>query len=286
MGLEVEVVGETNKFDVICIGGGVAGMTASSIVTQSGLKSCFLEKDVPGGKLMHIAKIHHFPAQPNIAGKDLGLSVFKQATEEVKTHYAYGNVQTIKPKNGLFYLFTEDGQTWEAKAIILAIGTGIKKLGIDGEDKYFNHGLTYCVLCDMGLTKDKNVALIGSREHLNDLTQFAKKVDVYQPQDVKSIDGDGQKVTGITKTDGTKVPYDFIFVSNGFVPNTNFLPSDIELDDKQQIIVDGSMASPYIEGVFACGDCTNKEPKLIQPAMQQAAIAADSAVKYIKSKTW
>ncbi|MCQ2956443.1 MAG: NAD(P)-binding protein [Mycoplasmoidaceae bacterium] len=111
MGLEVEVVGETNKFDVIVIGGGIAGMTASSLVTQAGLKSCFLERDVPGGKLMHIDHIHDFAPQPNVAGRDLGLSVFRQATEEVKTHYVYGNVQTIKPKNGLFYLFTEDGQT-------------------------------------------------------------------------------------------------------------------------------------------------------------------------------
>ncbi|MCQ3914808.1 MAG: FAD-binding protein [Mycoplasmoidaceae bacterium] len=110
MGLEVEVVGETNKFDVIVIGGGIAGMTASSIATQAGLKSCFLERDVPGGKLMHLDVINNF-SQPGISGKDLGLSVFKQATEEVKTNYVYGNVQSIKPKNGLFYLFTEDGQT-------------------------------------------------------------------------------------------------------------------------------------------------------------------------------
>lgn len=286
MGLEVEVVGETNKFDVICIGGGIAGMMASSIVTQAGLKSCFLEKDVPGGKLMNIAKLHHFPAQPDISGKDLALSIFKQATEDIKTNYVYGDVQTIKPKNGLFYLFTADGQTWEAKAIIISVGTGIKKLGIEGEEKYFNHGLTYCVLCDMGLTKDKDVALIGSQEHLKDLSMFAKKVDVYQPSEIKSIDGDGERVTGITKKDGTKLSYQFVFVSNGFVPNVDFLPQEIEVDDLKQVIVDGSMASPYMEGVFACGDCTNQQPKLVQPAMQQAAIAADSAVKYVKSKKW
>ena len=85
MGLEVEVVGETNKFDIIVIGGGIAGMTASSIITKEGLKACFLERDVPGGKLMQIDQLHNFPSNPNISGKDLALSVFKQATEEVKT---------------------------------------------------------------------------------------------------------------------------------------------------------------------------------------------------------
>ena len=286
MGLEVEVVGETNKFDVIVIGGGIAGMTASSLITQAGLKSCFLERDVPGGKLMHIDKIHNFPSQPDVPGADLARSFFKQATEEVKTNYVYGDVQSIKPKNGIFYLYTADGQAWEAKAIILAVGTGIKKLNIEGEDKYFNHGLTYCVACDMTLAQGKNVALIGSSESLSQLQQYASKVDVYQPNDVKAINGDAQKLTGITKTDDTQIPYDFVFVSIGFEPNIGFLPVDIEVDDKKQIIVDGSMASPYMEGVFACGDCTNQSPKLIQSAMQQAATAAESAVKYIKSKNW
>lgn len=286
MGLEVEVVGETNKFDVIVIGGGIAGMTASSLVTQAGLKACFLEKDVPGGKLMHIDKINDFAAQPGVSGNTLGLSIFKQATEEVKTNYVYGDVQSIRPKNGLFYLFTADGQTWEAKAIIIAVGTGIKKLNIDGEEKYFNHGLSYCVLCDAAMAKGKDVALVGSTLHLDHLKQFAKKVDVYQPKDIKSIEGNGSSVTGITKADGSKAAYDFVFVENGFEPNAGFLPNDIQLDDNQQIIVDAKMASPYFEGVFACGDCINSTTKKIQPAMEQAAIAADSAIKYIQSKSW
>lgn len=285
MGLEVEVVGETNKFDVICIGGGIAGMTASSIITQSGLKSCFLEKDVPGGKLMHIETIHNF-SQPGIAGKDLGLSVFRQATEEIKTHYVYGDVQSIKPKNNLFYLFTADGQTWEAKAIIIATGSGIKKLNVDGEDKYCNHGLSYCVMCDAGMAKGKTAVLIGQTENLEHLKQFASKVDVYKASDIRTIEGDGSKVTGFIKSDGTKVLCDFIFVENGHESNLDFLPSDIKLDNKKQLIVDDQMASPHFKGVFGCGDCINNKVKMIQPAMQQAAIAADSAIKYVKSRRW
>lgn len=285
MGLEVEVVGETNKFDVIVIGGGVAGMTASSLVTQAGLKSCFLERDVPGGKLMHIDTIHNF-SQPNISGKDLGLSIFKQATEEVKTNYVYGDVQSIKPKNDLFYLFTADGQAWEAKAIIIAVGTGIKKLNLDGEDKYFNHGLSYCVECDASLAKNKHVALIGSTTHLETLKQHTTKVDLYKPEDIKAFEGNGTNLTSIIKSDGSKQQYDFVFIENGFTANIDFLPADIKVDNNKQIIVDEAMRSPHFEGVFACGDCANKTPKMIQPAMQQAAIAADSAVKYIKSKHW
>ncbi|MCQ3915519.1 MAG: FAD-dependent oxidoreductase [Mycoplasmoidaceae bacterium] len=139
-------------------------------------------------------------------------------------------------------------------------------------------------MCDAGIAKGKTAALIGQTHNLEHLKKFANKVDVYQASDIKSIEGDGSKVTGLVKQDGSKVNYDFIFVENGYESNLNFLPSDIELDEKKQLIVDGTMSSPYFEGVFGCGDCINNETKMIQPAMQQAAIAADSAVKYIKSK--
>lgn len=285
MGLEVEVIGESNKFDVIVIGGGVAGMTASSLVTQSGLKACFLEKDVPGGKLMHIAALHNYPQNPGISGKDFALSIFKQATEEVKTKYIYGDVQTIKPKNGMFYLFTADGQTWETKAIIIAIGTINKKLHVDGEDKFYNNGLSYCVLCDASFAQGKNAVLIGSKESFDTLSSYAKSVTVLKAEEVKSINGDTY-ITGITKTDGSQINCDCVFIENGYEPNTSLLPSDIELDENQLVIVDESMASPYLEGVFACGDCINSKTKQVAPAMQQAATAALSAVKYVKSKTW
>lgn len=285
MGLEVEVVGDTNKFDVICIGGGVAGMTASSIVTQSGLKSCFLEKDVPGGKIMHLGTIHNFGGS-EINGPDLGLSIFKQATEEVKTNYVYGDVQSIRPKNDLFYIYTADGQTWEAKAIIIATGTINNKLNVEGEDKYNTKGVSYCVLCDASLAKDKEVVIVGQSTHLDVLKQQAKKVTTLSANEVKSIQGNGETVTGIVKKDGSIINCDFVFIENGYKPNIDFLPVDITTDEKQQIIVDSTMSSPYFNGVFACGDCINSDIKMIQPAMQQAALAADSAVKYVKSKKW
>ena len=284
MGLEVEVVGETNKFDVIVIGGGIAGMTASSIVTQSGLKSCFLEKDVPGGKLMHIGQIHNFDGV-DLPGDILGQQLFKQATEEIKTNYVFGDVQSIKPKNGLFYLFTEDGQTWEAKAIIIATGTVIKKLDVDNEEKYFGHGISYCIECDAGLVKDRSVVLIGNTREIETLEQVAKRVTTLGVDEVTGFEGDENNVTAVL-TKGGKIECDHVFVDNGFTPNIDFLPTEIKVDEKKQIIVDGTMASPYIEGVFACGDCINNELKMIKPAMGQAQIAAESAIKYVKSKNW
>ena len=284
MGLEVEVVGETNRFDVIVVGGGIAGMTASSIVKQSGLKSCFLEKEVPGGKLMHIEQIHNFANYPVINGKDLALSIFKKATEEVKTVYVYGEVQSIKSKNNKFYLFTKDGQIWECKAIIVATGTVIKKLAVPGEDVFFNHGLSYCILCDAVLAKDKKVVLIGSTAHLNVLKKYAKEVVVMSSNDVDKFIGT-DCLKGIIKKDGSEVLCDFVFIENGFASVINFLPTDIKKTSANEIIVDNKMASSY-SGIYACGDCTNINTKMLNSAMSQAAIAANSAIEYIKSQKW
>ena len=283
MGLELEVVAETNKFDVIVVGGGVAGMTASAVITQTGLKSSFLEKEVPGGKLMYLDTINNF-STPGIAGKDLAVSVFNQATKDVKTKYNYGNVQFIKSKNDKFYLFTEDGQTWEAKALVIATGTNIKRLNVPGDEQLFNHGLSYCVLCDCVLAKDKKVVLIGNTNHLDNLKQFAKEVIVLKPEEVKAFKGDN-KLQSVVKTDGTNIDCDMVFVEIGFESQLKFLPSEVKLSDKNEIIVDNNMQTNF-PGIFACGDCIAKEKKFIEPAMQEAAIAADSAVKYINSKHW
>jgi len=282
MGLEVEVVAETNKFDVIVIGGGVAGMTASAVVTQSGLKSCFLERDVPGGKVMHIDTIHNF-SQPGINGKELALSIFNQATEDVKTKYIFGDVTGCRFKADKIYLFTADGQSWEAKAIIVATGTVVKHLNIPGEEKFTNHGISNCVLCDATLTKGKKVVLIGQTTHLENLKNFTSDVIVLKPEQVKEFKGD-TTLKSVVTTEGT-IDCDFAFVENGYITNIKFLPQEVNRNEKNELIVDSNMASNFL-GVFGCGDCINKDNKLIQPAMEEAAKAASSAVAYVNSRKW
>jgi len=285
MGLEVEVVGENNKFDVVVIGGGIAGMIASSTVTQRGLKSCFLEKEVPGGKLTQLDEIHNFPPQPGIKGTDLALGIFNQVTQDVKTSYVFGNVQAIRPKNDLFYLFTEDGQTWEAKAIIICVGTVNKKLNVKGEDKYFNKGVTYCVMCDAALAKNKKVVLVGNTTHLDYLKSQTNDVTILKSSDVEEILGDENKVTGVLTKQHNEIKCDFVFVEDGYVSATSFLPSDIKLNENKEIVVD-PMQQTSFAGAYAAGDCTNSKIKMILPAMQQATNAAINAVNYIQSRKW
>jgi len=284
MGLEVEVVGESNKFDVIVIGGGIAGMVASSIITSNKLKACFLEKEVPGGKLMQIEQIHNSDKYANWRGIDLGPAIFNYAVEQVKTTYANGNVIGMKSRNDLFYLYTEDNLTWEAKAIIIATGTSVKKLNIDSASKFENKGLSYCVLCDAALAKNKKVVIIGNTLHIDHLKSFTNDITIIKENDVKEILG-SDRVESIIKTDGTKVTCDMVFVQIGFETSNKFLIPEILKNVNGEIVVNNKMCTT-MPGAFACGDCINEPIKLISKAEEQASIAAASAIQYVNSRKW
>ncbi len=283
MGLEVEVVGETNKFDVICIGGGIAGMTASAALTQLGLKACFLEKEVPGGKLMHIEQIHNLDGYDGVNGATFAQNYFEQVLNEVKTKYSFGNVQSMKSKNDKFYLWTEDGQAWETKALIIATGTIVKRLNLPSEEKLINKGLSYCVLCDASLATNKKVILVGNSVHLNHLKKFTNDITILNPKDLKDYVG-SDKIEGVLKTDGSTLKCDMVFIENGFKSCLDFLIPEVKRNNNDEVIVNDDMSTSF-PGIFACGDCATGI-KQISNAINQAQIAAASAEKYIKSRKW
>lgn len=283
MGLEVEVIGETNKFDVICIGGGIAGMTASASLTQLGLKSCFLEKEVPGGKLMHVEQIHNLEGYEGVNGASFATNYFEHVLNEIKTKYNFGNVLSMKSKNDKFYLWTEDGQAWETKALIISTGTVIKRLNLPSEEKFINKGLSYCVLCDASLASNKKVVLIGNKSHLAHLQKFTNNIEFVNPSDVKDYVG-SDKIEGILKTDGTTIKCDMVFVENGFESSLDFLIPEVKRNERNEIVVDNDMKTSF-PGIFSCGDCTTGI-KQISNAIFQAQTAAASVEKYIKSRKW
>lgn len=121
MGLEVEVVADTHKFDVIIVGGSLAGMLASISLKGKNINCAFLEKSIPGGKLRETAKIENFMNIPTISGLALCDQIFKHAVNDLKVPYFYANVQTIKQQpNNKFYLYSDSGKVWEAKIVIFA----------------------------------------------------------------------------------------------------------------------------------------------------------------------
>ena len=121
MGLEVEVVAETHKFDVVIVGASMAGMLASISLKNQNIKCAFLEKSIPGGSLRNVLNIENFMGIASINGGALCDQIFNHATLDKKIPYFYANIHSIKQQqNSKFYLYSNEGKVWEAKIVIFA----------------------------------------------------------------------------------------------------------------------------------------------------------------------
>ena len=117
-----------NKYDVIIIGGGPAGMTAAVYAGRSGMKTAMLEKEAPGGKMIKTHLIENYPGVDKIGGVDLSMKMFEHASA-YGAHYLYGDVVSITDKGDFKIVETADGTQYETLVVIVATGTNERTLG-------------------------------------------------------------------------------------------------------------------------------------------------------------
>lgn len=303
MPLETIIAGDTNTFDVLIIGGGPAGLTAAMYITRANLKVGFIEKNIPGGRIVDIPIIYNYPGISQINGGDLALSLYNQVVG-LKAQYIYGEVVSVVKKMGYQVVYTSDGNIRYAKAIIVATGVSHNKLNIEGESEYAYKGVSYCYTCDGALTKDKEIAIIGNDHEALDaltyLSNIAKKIyfisdlpvsNIYKNVEVisnakyKKIIGDQQSIThleieflGNTKS----LPISFVFIFNGYKPITSFLPK--EINTKDGLIEVNNKMQTSLPDVYAIGDVTKSANRQIVTAMNDGIIAANEIIRFIKSE--
>ncbi len=165
-------------YDLIIIGAGPAGLTASIYASRYGLKHLLIGA-LSGGLASTAYSIENYPGYKKISGGEL----MKQFTEQAKT---YGieilpeEIANIKKKKEIFEIKTNSDKKFQTKTIILALGTQHRKLGIPGEKKFLGRGISYCTTCDGPLYKDKVVAVVGGGDSALTsaifLIKLAKKV--------------------------------------------------------------------------------------------------------------
>lgn len=299
--------------DLIIIGAGPAGMTAAIYASRAGLKVIMLESGAPGGKLTKTNMISNYPGIENINGFDLANQMFEHSTS-FGAEYVYGNVVEVKDGE-IKSVITEDGNTYKAKAVIVATGTQERLLGIKGEEANIGRGVSYCAVCDGAFFRDETVAVIGggnsALEEALYLTQFASKVyviirrDVFRADDivVKQIEAnpkiekivkhvpveiidDGNKVAGLklqnVDTKEEKVlDVKGIFPYIGADPITSFLEGMGILDERGYMLVDADQQTK-IKGIFGAGDVCKKTLRQVVTATGDGAVAAQAAVHEIK----
>lgn len=304
-----------NRYDVIIIGGGPAGLTAAVYSGRSGLKTAMLEKEAPGGKMIKTHLVENYPGIDKIGGIDLSMKMFEHSTA-YGTEYLYGDVVDIQQENDDHIIITADGTQYVTSVVIVATGTNEKTLGFAEDDLLLGKGLSYCAVCDGAFFRDQEVVVIGggnsALEEAVYLTQFANKVNLVIRRDVFRGDMSAQnqvmrneKINVIrkhvpesyiiedTKIAGMKfrnvdtdevidVPAKGVFPYIGAIPATHFL-ADRNVTDEEGYLIVNEHLETGIAGIFGAGDVIPKHLRQIVTATSDGAIAAQNAFSYIQN---
>ncbi len=295
-------------YDVIIIGCGPAGMNACLYASRSNLKTLVIERNYPGGKVVKANTIENWIGTEKISGIDLSLKMFKHCFSYGGV-YEQGNVLDIIDYKYYKEVILKD-KKYKCYAVIIAIGTSEKKLGIQGEEKFYGKGVSYCAICDGALYKNKNIAVIGNDDKAIEeavyLTKYANKlyfvreqsdeekinellknknVEILSNSKLLRIEGNEFVENIIVGKDQEEISLSVsgVFLLLGDNPDTKFIERLKIVNDKNYVEVT-SKKETKIEGIYAVGDCTNTPLKQITTACADGALAAIEAYKFIKSK--
>ncbi|MFW9808338.1 MAG: NAD(P)/FAD-dependent oxidoreductase [Candidatus Thorarchaeota archaeon] len=306
---------EDLDWELIVIGGGPAGMTASIYGARYGLKTLLLESKVLGGAQATSPGIENYPGYTFIVGLELANKMKEQVKKCGAIIKEITEVKTIEREgdDGDFLLSTRRG-IYRAKAIILATGGGHKHLGVPGEELLTGRGVSYCATCDGPLFRDKTVAVVGGGNtavtealYLSEVVQkvylihrrdelraekivqdyvFNSSVEIIWDTIIKEIKGNdlvNELVLENVKTGEIRsLPIEGAFIALGSNPESTLAKSiGVETNERGEIIVDAKQAT-NIAGVFAAGDVV-ESMKQIAVAVGHGAISADSAYSYIRN---
>jgi len=298
-------------FDLIIIGAGPAGITASVYAARKKMEFLVITKDI-GGQAAWSGEIENYTGYQFISGPELAAKFEEHIRKygiQVKENE---RVVELKRRDEGVSIKTDKG-VYEAKTAVIASGKRSKELGVPGEVEFKNRGLTYCATCDAPLFADKGVAVIGGGNSALDaalqLIQIAKhiylidiapgltgdvvmrekvsqskKVDVLNNTWVTAILGD-KMVSGIKIRRGDKeetLAVEGVFVEIGLIPNSEFA-KEVEKNERGEIKVN-AYNETNILGIFAAGDVTDVPEKQIIVAAGEGAKATLSAFRYLAKR--
>jgi thioredoxin reductase (NADPH) len=291
----------TEVRDVIIIGSGPAGYTAALYAARARLNPLLFEGSVTsGGALMNTTDVENFPGFPDgIMGPALMDDLRKQA-EKFGAELVSDDVTDVDLTADVKQVLDTAGDAYCAKAVILAMGSGYRKLGVTGEDHLSGHGVSWCATCDGFFFRDQDIVVVGGGdsavEEATFLTRFARKVTLVHRRDrlraskimaaraetndkidfawnseVAEIVGESHLEAVVLKDTitGEKRRLDAtgLFIAIGHDPRSELVRGQVDLDAEGYVIVDQPSTRTNLPGVFAAGD-------LVDHTYRQAVTAA------------
>jgi len=301
------------KYDLIIIGAGPAGLTAAIYAGRSRLNTLLIEKIAVGGLILTSETIENYPGFPKAIATFELMARMQEQVKELGVKIIIDEVLGLDCVNKMVQTAASSLQ---ASAVIIASGSKPRKLNVPGEIEFTGRGVSYCATCDGPFFKDKKVVIIGGGNAVAEeaiyLSRFSSSVNlIHRRAELRAsailqermrenkkikfvlnsiatqIKGD-KKVQAVTIRDlltnkETDFNCDGVFIYVGYQPQTDFLKGKLNMDESGSIISDENMATSA-QGIFACGDCRKKGLYQVISACGDGAVAADSAYKFIANR--
>ena len=303
---------DTN-LDLVIIGGGPAGLSASIYASRSMLDSVLLERELVGGQMMLTSEVDNYPGVPGANAFDL-VDAMRLQAEQLGARLEMTEVASIEHDDhaGLFRVSTASGD-YVAPTVIAALGAHPRLAGFEGEREFTGRGVSYCATCDGMFYKNKQVFVIGGgnsaaeealflsriakrvtlvvrRDHMRAQTALLdelmgnEKVEIRYQTSVLAVSGDQildsvtfrDNATGKTYVEHHEPGSFGVFVLVGRDPESGLLRGLVELDEAGYVITDERMAT-RTRGLFVAGDVRSKPLRQIVTAASDGAVAATSA---------
>jgi thioredoxin reductase (NADPH) len=304
-----------NVREVVIVGSGPAGYTAAIYAARADLKPLVFEGSITaGGALMNTTDVENFPGFPDgIMGPDL-MDALRRQAERFGGELVTDDVVEMDLTGDIKYVTDTEGNRYAARTVILAMGSGYRKLGLIDEDRLSGHGVSWCATCDGFFFRGKDIAVVGggdsAMEEATFLTRFANSVTIVHRRDelraskimanratkdpkisfawnseVASVLGD-KSLEGVMLRDtetGAERRLDVsgLFIAIGHEPRSELVVGQVNLNADGYVLTYGGSTRTNLDGVFACGDLVDHVYRQAVTAAGTGCQAALDAERYL-----
>lgn len=296
-------------YDLIIVGGGPAGLTAAIYAIRKRLDVFLISQDL-GGKTNYRMEMPDMEDHLVIRGVEI-VDKFWRELDYLEFARRLDPVKAIHKKGEIFDVITAEGDSLQARSVILATGSRVRQLGVPGEDEFIGRGLSYSAVSYAPLFLGKQTAVVGdgalALQAVNELSLVAEtvnlvirsrelletrlarhflgnpKIIIWEGYSVEAVLGaDFAERLVIRAPDGTReeLAVDGIFVELGLIPNSEMVRDLVDLDEEGRVMVD-NVNRTSCPGLFAAGDVTDAYAEQVLIAVGEGAKAALSAFNYL-----
>lgn len=300
--------------DIVIIGSGPAGISASIYAKRAGLKALTLEQNpLSGGQVLNTYEVDNYPGLSGIGGFEMGMK-FREHADKLGCEFLNTAVSGVKKtQEGSFCIETQQGEI-HTKTVIAAMGAVHAKLHIPGEEEFAGKGVSYCATCDGAFFRGKVTAVVGGgdvavedaiflarscekvylihrRGELRAAAILQKEVralpnvEILWDSVVKSIQGEGQVeslvLENVKSGQQQKLAADGIFIAVGIVPSGGVMKDMVSCDEQGYFLADEDCATAT-PGIFVAGDLRKKKLRQVVTAVADGANAVASVLDYLR----